>query len=119
MGTLIIVDDDRSSSSLLKMLLEMDGFEVHICPSTGAAVEQAKLGVDAFIVDIYLAQGEEGLDLLRSIRNGDTPAAPSCPVIITSGDSRRHNDAMAAGATEFLLKPFSPNALSDSLRQLL
>jgi len=119
MGTLILVDDDRSSTTLLKMLLEMDGFEVIACPSTGQAVVAAENGVDAFIIDIYLAQGEDGLDLLRAIRSGSTLVSKDCPVIVTSGDDRRRGDAESSGANRFLLKPFSPSYLSELLSEML
>jgi len=119
MGTLILVDDDRSSTTLLRMLLEMDGFEVVACPRTGQAIQAAEDGVDAFIIDIYLAQGEDGLDLLRAIRSGSTPAPKDCPVIMTSGDERRRGDAETSGANSFLLKPFSPSYLSELLREML
>ena len=119
MGTLILVDDDRSSTTLLKMLLEMDGFDVIACPNADMAVAAATNGVDAFIIDVYLAQGENGLDLLSTIRNGDTPAPKDCPVVMTSGDERRRGDAERSGATTFLLKPFSPSHLSELMRELV
>ena len=119
MGKLILVDDDRSSTTLLRMLLEMDGFEVVVCPSTSQAVLAAENGVDAFLIDIYLAQGEDGLDLLRAIRSGSTAAPEDCPVIVTSGDERRRRDAENSGANSFLLKPFSPSYLSGLLSEML
>jgi DNA-binding response OmpR family regulator len=119
MGTLILVDDDKSNTTLLKMLLEMDGFEVLACPSGDQAISAAEEGVDAFIIDCNLAQGEDGLELLRAIRDGSTAASVDCPVIMTSGDDRRLGDAELAGATSFLLKPFSPSSLSELLRAML
>jgi two-component system response regulator CpxR len=119
MGTLILVDDDRSSSTLLKMLLEMDGFDVTVCPNAETAAAAAASGVDAFIIDIYLAQGESGLDLVQAIRSGITPASKDCPVVVTSGDERRRGDAERSGATTFLLKPFSPSQLSELISQLV
>ena len=41
MGKLILVDDDRSSSTLLRMLLEMDGFRVTVCPDSQRARQAA------------------------------------------------------------------------------
>jgi DNA-binding NtrC family response regulator len=118
MGTVILVDDDRSNTTLLKMLLEMDGFKVVACPGESQAIAAAHNGVGAFIIDCNLAQGEDGVELLRAIRNGDTPATLDCPVIMTSGDDRRVREAEQAGATEFLLKPFSPTSLSNLLRSM-
>ncbi|MGB3715144.1 MAG: response regulator [Candidatus Promineifilaceae bacterium] len=119
MGTVILVDDDRSNTTLLKMLLEMDGFHVVACPGESQALAASQNGVDAFIIDCNLAQGEDGVDLLRAIRDGQTPASLDCPVIMTSGDDRRIGEAELAGATKFLLKPFSPSSLSELLNAML
>ncbi|HET6447223.1 MAG TPA: response regulator [candidate division Zixibacteria bacterium] len=119
MGTIILVDDDRSNTTLLKMLLEMDGFQVSACPGMVQALDAANDSVDAFIIDCNLAQGEDGIELLQAIRNGSTNAPQDCPVIVTSGDDGRIEEAELAGATTFLLKPFSPSSLSDLLRSVL
>ena len=119
MDTVILVDDDRSNTTLLKMLLEMDGFHVIACPGESQALAASDDGVDAFIIDCNLAQGEDGVRLLQAIRDGRTPADQNCPVIMTSGDDRRVGEAELAGATKFLLKPFSPNSLSEILRSML
>lgn len=119
LGTLILVDDDRTNSTLIKMLLEMDGFDVFICPSVERAEIAAGQGVDAFVIDCNLAQGDDGIELLRSIRNGDTLANSGTPVIMISGDDRRRCEAKNAGATHFLLKPYSPSKLSAMLKKLL
>ena len=119
MHTIILVDDDRTNTTLISMLLEMDGFNVVACPD----VERAKLatsnGADAFIIDCNLAHGDDGIELLRSIRIGLTGADPEVPVIMTSGDDSRGGEAESAGATRFLVKPYSPGTLSTNLSELL
>jgi CheY-like chemotaxis protein len=119
MGTVILVDDDRTNTTLIKMLLELDGFRVIACPGESQALDASSNGVDVFIIDCNLAQGEDGIELLRAIRSGRTPAAFDCPVVMTSGDDRRSGEAELAGATRFLLKPFSPNSLSELLHTLM
>jgi two-component system chemotaxis response regulator CheY len=101
------------------MLLEMDGFDVVICPTVQRAENAAGEGVDAFVIDCNLAQGDDGITLLRSIRNGDTSAYAAIPVVMISGDDRRQCEAKEAGATHFLLKPYSPSKLSTILKKLL
>jgi CheY-like chemotaxis protein len=115
----ILVDDDRTNSNLSKMLLEMDGFQVNVSPTLALAHQAAAQGVDAFIVDCNLAQDDDGIDLLRAIRQGETAADAAIPVIITSGDSRREKEATAEGASVFMLKPYPPSALSQQLSKLL
>jgi CheY-like chemotaxis protein len=115
----LIVDDDYGSAHLIKMLLEMEGFVTTICMNNDEAVLRCQNGVDAFVIDLYLAKGQSGLDLLQAIRMGETRAAIQTPVVIVSGDVRREEEAMRAGADRFLLKPYSPFDLSKQLRTLI
>ena len=116
MAHILVVDDDRATVSLLTMLLEMDGFQVSQSPLPQVVLEKARAGaVDAFVVDCHLG-GFNGLDLLRDIRRDADLAAKF--VIVTSGNDLAQ-EAMAAGANHFLLKPFSPNELSAKLAELL
>ncbi len=119
MTKVIVVDDNRDNSFLIKTVLEMDGFEVAICPDLGRASQTATADTGAFIIDYYLAAGEVGLELLRRIRASETAAPAATPVIITSGDDRRRQEAYDAGADLFLLKPYGSTRLSEELRRLL
>jgi CheY-like chemotaxis protein len=115
MKRIILVDDDRTNGSLTKMLLEMQGFQVAVSPTLTQAQEAAAEGVDAFIIDCHLSEGDSGLDLLEAVRHGQTAADPTTPIIMTSGDSRQEETANQKGATVFLLKPYPISALADQL----
>ncbi|GJM39945.1 MAG: hypothetical protein DHS20C20_02270 [Ardenticatenaceae bacterium] len=119
MKKIIVVDDDNTNSSLIKMLLELDGFSVEACEDQVKAEAVASQETKAFVVDCHLARGKSGLDLLRAIRAGKTNAASDTAVIVTSGDYRRENESMQAGANLFLLKPYPPNTLSEVIVEIL
>jgi len=118
MRRIILVDDDRTNTMLIKRLLELDGFKVLVCPDVRRAKEASLTGVDAFVIDCNLSYGDEGVDLLIAIRNNDTAAKSTVPVIMTSGDDRWQSSAEQAGATSFLIKPYSPSVLSIQLREM-
>ncbi|MEZ4590277.1 MAG: response regulator [Chloroflexota bacterium] len=119
MTQIIVVDDDNTNASLIKMLLELDGFNVEACEDQEKAEAAATPQTKAFVIDCHLARGRSGLDLLRAIRAGDTEAAVETAVIITSGDYRRETESIDAGADLFLLKPYPPNDLSEAINNLL
>ncbi|GJM42602.1 MAG: response regulator [Ardenticatenaceae bacterium] len=119
MTQIIVVDDDNTNSSLIKMLLELDGFTVESCEDQIKAEAAASPETKAFVVDCHLARGRSGLDLLRAVRAGETKAKLETAVIITSGDYRREEEAMESGANLFLLKPYPPNALSEVITKIL
>ncbi|HID53325.1 MAG TPA: response regulator [Anaerolineae bacterium] len=119
MANIIVVDDDPTNTELIKMLLEMEGYNVTACYDIDQAKVAATGHSDAFVIDCNLARGANGLDLLHDIRQGQTGASSDTIVIMTSGDYRREAEALRLGAQNFLLKPYQPNDLTDLLNQLL
>jgi DNA-binding response OmpR family regulator len=119
MHNVIVVDDDPTNTTLIKLLLEMDGFAVLTSADINGAKVVTNETTDAYLIDCHLERGSSGLDLLKDIRSGRTAAAPDTVVIVTSGDYRREVDAEVAGADLFLLKPYPPDTLSKKLAELL
>jgi len=83
------------------------------------AIERVALGaVDLIILDLNMPDmhGLEVLDFLRSHR-----AYRDIPVIVltTRGDEASHRDALAAGASLYLTKPFAPQTLAAQAQALL
>lgn len=101
------------------MLLELDGFEVTSCADLQETAAATTTDTAAFVIDCNLARGASGIDILRAIRNNNTNAPANAIVIMTSGDFRLEDEAMAAGANHFLLKPYSPDVLSTTLKDML
>jgi two-component system, sensor histidine kinase and response regulator len=112
----MIVDDDRTTVTLLKTLLELDGFEVDLAADADVAFQQAdNAPPDAFLVDYHLAE-TDGTDFVKKLRA--TPRFTGTPVIMTSGLNRA-TEATEAGANEFLIKPFDPGDLVALLRKVI
>lgn len=119
MPKIIVVDDDATNVMLTQMLLELEGYSVVACTNLAQAYASTTEGADAFLVDVNLSRGENGLELLQAVRSGKTAVAPDTAFIITSGDQRRQQEALLLGATKFLLKPYPPEGLPAILKQSL
>lgn len=113
----IVVDDDYTNVSLLKLLLEMDNFNVVTCYSIADAKKAMSGTIAAFILDFYL-HDESGLELLQAIREGKTAVPSGTPIVMISGDERKAEDALKAGANKFVLKPYSATGLITLLNDL-
>ncbi len=115
MTRVMIVDDELEMSRLLKMLLEMEGFTVATSPTGKGALEKAALEApDVFMVDYHL-HDMSGEDLIRKLRAD--PALASVPIVVASGRDVEP-EVKRAGATDFMLKPFEPDALIETLKRL-
>ncbi|MCA9889434.1 MAG: response regulator [Anaerolineae bacterium] len=108
MSKVMIVDDDRTTVMLLQTLLELDGFDVTIVPNGSAVIATVEHSLpDVILMDYHLTD-MYGVEVLRDLRAH--PAFGQIPVIITSGMDVS-DEAMDAGANEFLVKPFEPGDL--------
>ena len=113
---IMIVDDDRTMISLLKTLLELDGFAV-VLARRGEIVLATALAEkpDAILMDVHIADAD-GMDLLRQIRRH--PELRAMPVIMSSGMDVEY-ECKEAGANAFILKPYPPDQLSVILKGVL
>jgi len=103
LAKVMIVDDDRTMTSLMKTLLELDGYDVVVVSRGKDVVAKAEEAhPDIIIMDYHLAD-THGVEILKDIRAHGTLA--KTPVIIASGMDVSM-EVMAAGADEFLTKPF-------------
>ncbi len=116
MPKLMIVDDDATMVSLLKTLLELEGFEVMPATQPERTLESIRNSrPDLVIMDVFL-NSRDGIELLRQLRS--SAEFGSTPVIMTSGMDVTDR-ALAAGADGFMLKPYSPPDLIAMIREKL
>jgi two-component system chemotaxis response regulator CheY len=112
----MLVDDDRTLTGLMKTLLELDGYAVSIVAQVKqVATEIRAQQPDVVVMDIHLADGD-GLSLLRRLRAD--PVTQALPIIMASGMDLE-DQCKDAGATGFILKPYPPDQLTDTIQKVL
>lgn len=106
---LLVVDDDDRIRTLLQRFLVSKGFRVAIAANAGdARAQMARLAFDLVILDVMMP-GEDGLSLLHFLRSTRGP-----PVLMLSarGEVESRIEGLAAGADDYLGKPFEPEELA-------
>ncbi len=116
--TILIVDDDPAQRRLLQAAVERNGFLTRIAENGAQAVTAVDTHADIDIVLLDLVMpgmtGQEALKEIR-MRRGDLP----CIVLTASGGIDTVVQAMQAGATDFFVKPASPERIMVSIRNAL
>jgi two-component system response regulator HydG len=110
---LLVIDDDPAVTAVLRRLATSMGFEVHSRENGEAGLAALEtLLPDAALVD-YQMPGINGVDVIRAIRAMNA----ECAVVFMSGAASIDNviEAVKAGATDYVPKPFP----MERLRQLL
>lgn len=111
----LIVEDEEKLRRVIQLQLQSAGFEVDEACSAEDALKLADRA-DLVLSDLRLP-GMDGLDLLYSLRRQDSHT----PVIVMTafGTVETAVQAMKAGASEFLLKPFSLDHLMTIVQKAL
>ena len=113
---ILIVDDDRATSTLLRTLFEIEGFVGVVCPKPDDVLNTVRREKpDVVLMDVHLAEGDS-LHILQAMR-GDRELQ-AVPVVMTSGLDVREK-CEASGASAFMQKPFKPVELVALVRQQL
>ena len=116
--TILIVDDDPAQRRLLQAAVERNGFLTRIAESGVQAVSavDAHADIDIVLLDLVMPgmTGQEALKEIR-MRRADLP----CIVLTASGGIDTVVQAMQAGATDFFVKPVSPERIMVSIRNAL
>jgi twitching motility two-component system response regulator PilH len=118
-SVVLIVDDDEQLREFIRVNLEMDGYVVREAGSAEeglAALEDEP--PDLVLLDVMMPR-VDGFEMLRKMQ--EEHGRGSVPVIMFSGKVDEETASLAAreGAQAFIGKPFDPQALIESTKQLL
>jgi DNA-binding response OmpR family regulator len=119
MTTILIAEDERDIRDLIAFTLKYNGYEV-LTASNGEEAFQLTLSEkpDLVLLDVRMPR-MDGYEVCRRIK--DNPDVRNLPVVFISakGQEREVQEGLAAGAIDYILKPFSPDELIRRLKNAL
>jgi two-component system chemotaxis response regulator CheY len=118
MPRVLVADDASFMRQMIREIVESEGFEVCGEASDGVeAVDEFKrLQPDVVTMDIVMPL-KSGIDAVRGIMAIDPGA---CVVMCSAlGQETLVTEAIQAGAKDFIVKPFKPDAVVDTLKKVL
>ena len=113
---ILVVEDDRNISDLIRMYLEKEGFDVRIAYDGGKAVEEYdRQAPDMVLLDIMLPV-MDGWSVCAHIRE-----KAKTPIIMLTAKSNEGDRAASynCGADAFISKPFSVKTLTTRIEGLI
>ncbi|WP_433545661.1 response regulator [Streptomyces sp. CA-294286] len=116
-GRVLVVDDNKVIRQLIKVNLELEGFEV-VTASDGAECLEVvhRVRPDVITLDVVMPR-LDGLSAVARLR--DDPRTCGLPVAIVSACTQGEVESgLAAGVDAFLSKPFEPAELVRLVRRL-
>ena len=115
MNKILLVDDDRELTSLLKELLEMEGFNVIVAHDGEQALDLLDDSIDLLLLDVMMPK-KNGIDTLKALRQ-----THQTPVIMLTarGSELDRVLGLELGADDYLTKPFGTGELLARIRTAL
>ena len=106
-GKVLIVEDEKKISDIVKSYLERDGFEVTVASTGTAALREIRYRFDLVILDLKLPD-MEGETICKSLR--EISDIPVIMLTAKSGEDERIK-GLCIGADDYVVKPFSVREL--------
>jgi two-component system chemotaxis response regulator CheY len=118
MARILIADDASFMRQMIREIVEEAGHQVVAEASDGIeAIEQFKKHrPDVVTMDIVMPR-RSGIDAVKGILESDPTA---CVVMCSAlGQETLVQEALQAGARDFIVKPFKPDAVTATLRKVI
>ncbi len=117
LGRVLLVDDEPDQVALLRAMLTPLGMDVATAESAEQALQVFRRHpVDLVVTDLHLP-GQSGIDLIRQLRQVETP--PAVVLITGEGSVSSAVEALKLGASDYLQKPIDPMRLVTLVQELL
>ena len=113
----LIIDDSKAMRSILARMLRGLGFEVAEATNGREALEQLQIAgnVDLALVDWNMPE-MNGFDFVRAVRADHLYDGVLLMMVTTETEMENVVRALAAGANEYVMKPFTPEVILEKLQ---
>jgi two-component system phosphate regulon response regulator PhoB len=115
----LIADDQESMRSLIRLTLESGHFEIIEAADGGSASHLAQEHQPDLVFLDWTMPGLSGIEVCRKLR--EDPRTADAKIVMVSGraDVAEQAAGFAAGADDYITKPFSPLELLDKVSEVL
>jgi two-component system alkaline phosphatase synthesis response regulator PhoP len=119
MAKILIVEDDPTTVQLIEFLLKKNNFEVLIAHNGVEALEIAKKEKsDLILMDVMMPK-MDGIEAIEKLKKDENTR--DIPIVILSalGQEMDVMRGLQAGASSYIVKPFSPKELLEEIKTKL
>lgn len=117
MKTCLVVDDSRVVRKVARRILENLGYEIAEAADGTEALAWCRAAMPTAVLLDWNMPVMNGLDFIRELRRqpgGDIPKVVFCTV---ESDPARIQEAVDAGASEYIMKPFDSEVIAAKFEQ--
>lgn len=119
MPRILVVDDQPSVLSMLRMMLEVEGHAVETAPDADTALARLTTNSpDVVLLDVMMP-GKSGFDLAQTMRTN--PGTSAIPIIFLTAvvENDQQWRGWALGGDSYVTKPFETETLLGEIARVL
>ncbi|MBI2265989.1 MAG: response regulator [Armatimonadetes bacterium] len=116
---ILIVEDDESIANLVKINLELEGYQTLMAADGEEAIQALDTETPDLVVLDLMIPKFDGWEVLKHMN--ETRRDNHLPVIITSAKTQKEDldKGAAFGVVDYLVKPFDPQDLINKIQEVL
>ena len=120
MNRVLIVEDQADIRKLIRMTLEFEAYEIHEASDGATGLRMARaVQPSLMLLDVMMPGEMDGLQVCQAIKTDPKLRDVKVVLLTARGQARDQEAGRAAGADEYLVKPFSPLQLIDTIERLM
>jgi two-component system chemotaxis response regulator CheY len=114
----LIIDDSRATRLVIRTFMREFGYETEEAPDGSEAMKFFAAGKS---VDLIICDWEmpvmSGIEFVRAFRGSDSASAQTTPIVMstTLNAVEKISEALEAGATDYIMKPFTKEIFAAKL----
>tara|TARA_R100001369_G_scaffold29172_4_gene52738 strand:+ start:230575 stop:230943 length:369 start_codon:yes stop_codon:yes gene_type:complete len=117
MNKILVVDDDRIIGEMLKFVLDSKGYFAVISDKPEQTESNIlQNSIDLVLLDLFIF-GVSGIEVCKKLKVNETTA--KVPILMMSALSEVKKKCLAAGAIDFISKPFEIKTLLSKIENVL
>ncbi len=118
-GTVLVVDDAASMRQLVTYVLQDAGYEVMAAENGIDALGKLKGTTMGLVVTDLNMPGMDGIELIKELRGTDANRFTPVVMLTTESQASRIQEGKKAGASGWIVKPFSPEHLVEVVKKFM
>ncbi len=120
MKRVLIVEDQPDIRKLIRMTLEFENYEIHEAADGSFGLRMAHaIHPDLILLDVMMPGELDGLQVCQAVKADAALRHVKVVLLTARGQARDREAGQQAGADEYLVKPFSPLQLIDTVERLM
>ncbi len=115
----LVADDEPAIRLLVRVNLEADGFEVIEAADGVTTVELAFEHIPDIVLLDVMMPAKDGWQVARELIEDERTSAIPIVFLTARADLRDHERGLAAGALQYVTKPFNPRVLAPMIEECI